>query len=376
VNWGNPKNKNKGDDEMKRNNRLMVFICLILVTALSLVACTGPANNPTEPGKSVAETSGESAVTAVESAPEYNFVLVQAGIHPFYDPFPQAIDDATADLGIPKPQLQAVAFLSQEEQFTLIESLIAQGINGLAFQPADPVAGNEIITQMMNQGINVVGFAGPPSEPTDMLFCLATDTETAAYEGAKHLIEAIGGSGNIVHITGQAQDGNTQKRIEGVQRAVDENPGMTLIQTITDVDATEAAQNAIDSLLSASEDQIDGIISTVYIPSVTLATVFTQRQESRIKVVACDADDAVIQAIKDGYITGTMNQNPYAQAYLCIKALKMFEDGWTYKEDSPFFLDSGFVYLNQDNVGQKDELARKSMESLASSFEDYFNPPA
>jgi len=347
-----------------------------------LTACSGePATQSAAPEKAeqqaVPKEPSQPAPASEKAQPEYNFAVVQAGIHPYYTPFPQAIKDAAADLGIPEPSLHAAAFFNQEEQSTLIESIIAQGINGIAMQPADPVAGNELITQMMNKGIKVVGFAGPPVEPTDMIFCLATDTGTAAYEGAKNLINAIGGSGNIVHITGQAQDSNTQKRIDGVQKAVDETNGsVKLIQTITDVDQTEAAQNAIDSLLSASEDQIDGIISTVYIPSVTLATVFTQRQETRIKVVACDADEAVIKAIKDGYITGTMNQNPYAQAYLCVKALKMFEDGWTYKEDSPFFLDSGFVYLNQENVDQKDELARKFMESLSSTFESYFNPPA
>ena len=368
---------------MKRTKRTAVIVCWILVVALCFVACaqeteSDTAANTTEAeSESVVTSESSSEAASSEDAAEYNFAVVQAGIHPYYTPFPQAVADATADLGIPEPNLQAVSFFNQEEQTTLIESLVAQGINGIAMQPADPVAGNELITQMMEQGINVVGFAGTPAEPTDMIFCLATDTKTAAYEGAKHLIEAIGGSGSIVHLTGQAADTNTQKRIEGVQEAVDETNGaVTLLQTITDVDATEAAQNAIDSLLSASEDEIDGIISTVYIPSVTLSTVFTQRQEARIKTVVCDADDAVIQAIKDGYITGTMNQNPYAQCYLCIKALKMLEDGWTYKDDSPFFLDSGFVYLNQGNVEQKDELARQFMESLSGTFEDYFNPPA
>lgn len=374
----------------KKMQRMLVMIlalAMVLVTVLSACAPATkdetPANNDattTTPANDTAANDTASDNTAADAETsgdvEYNFALVQAGIHPFYNPFPGALADFARDYNTTEPRLEAVAFLNMEEQSALIESLVASGINGLAFQPADPVAGNEVITDLMNEGINVVGFAGTPEEPTDMIFCLATDVYTAAYEGAKQLCEEMGGKGAIVHLTGNPSETNTQKRIDGVAAAIAEYPDVTLFQTIADIDATEPAQNAIDSLLSASGDQIDGIISTVYVPSVVLSTVFTQRQETRIKSVLCDADDAVVQAIKDGWVTGTMNQNAYAQAYLCSLGLKMLADGYTYKADSPFFIDSGFVYLNKDNVDTKDEEALKFTENFKPQFIALFDEPA
>jgi len=305
----------------------------------------------------------------------YNFVVIQGGVHPYYGPFPLAINDASKDLGIPEPPIYAPQLFDQNEQNTIIDSILARGVDGIAMQAADPVGGNEKIAEIVEMGIPVVGFAGPPSEPTMMTFCLATDVYLAAYEGAKTLIEEMGGKGNVVHLTGMLAEPNTSRRMEGVQKAVDEYPDVELIQTIADLDVAEAAQNAINNLMAARRQEIDGIVITAYIPSVALAATFTQLEETRIKSVACDADEAVLKAIEDGFLTGTMNQNPYGQAYLCITALKMFADGYTYKADSPFFVNSGFYYINQGNIAQTDDLARKATEDLKAGFEDFFNAP-
>ena len=375
---------------MARNlqKKLATVLSLMLVLVMVLSACAPAAKNDTPANDTPAQdtqtsttetpetTDTPAADTSADDAAKYNFAIVQGGIHPYYTPFPQALADVAADLGIPEPRREAVAFFNQEEQSALIESLIASGITGIAMQPADAVAGNEIISDMMDQGINVVGFAGPPEEPSDMIFCLATDTYTAAYEGAKQLCEEIGGKGAIVHLTSASIEPNTQKRIDGVAAALEEYPDVTLYQTIADIEDTESAQNAIESLMTSSADEIDGIMATSYVPSVVVSAIFTQRQETRIKAVLCDADDAVVQAIKDGWVTGTMNQNPYAQAYLCTLALKMMADGYTYKADSPFFIDSGFVYLNKDNIETKDEVARNFLETFKPQFIALFDEPA
>lgn len=352
--------------------RLSVILCILLGMMLLFCAC-GKEETPaaTDSQTPTEDNTEQETPTEVSDA---KFAFVEAGVHAFYAPFEGAVTDAAGELGIDVPTVQAPSQFVQEDQNKIIDAMVAQGITGLAMQPSDAVAANEKISEVVKMGIPVVGFGGAPATPTDMTFCLATDVGLSAYEGTLNLIESMGGSGNIVHLTGGLEDVNTVARMEKVQQACDEK-GCTLIQTITDVDDTEAAQNALNNLLAAQGDEVDGIIATGYNCSVAIATTFRQKNETRIKAIGCDTDEVVLQAIRDGFMTGTMSQNPYGQAYLCTYGLNLFNQGYTWKDPEIFFINSGFYLINASNVDNTDALAAAATEELKVSFEDYFVAP-
>ena len=70
----------------------------------------------------------------------------------------------------------------------------------------------------------------------------------------------MGGKGNLVHLTGNKVDSNTQRRMAGVQQAVDETNGeVKLLDTVTDIDTDlQTAQKAVADLLAAKGTQING----------------------------------------------------------------------------------------------------------------------
>ncbi len=106
----------------------------------------------------------------------------------------------------------------------------------------------------------------PGRDKDEAAFCLSTDVESAAYKATKAAIEAMGGQGNLVHLTGNKVDSNTQRRIAGVQKAVDETGGkVKLVQTITDIDVDlQSAQKAVADLLAARGKDLQGIVTTAY----------------------------------------------------------------------------------------------------------------
>ena len=83
----------------------------------------------------------------------------------------------------------------------------------------------------------------------------------------------MGGTGNLVHLTGNKVDSNTQRRMAGVQQAVDETNGQVkLLDTITDIDTDlQTAQKAVADLLAAKGTQINAIVNTAYNPAVASA---------------------------------------------------------------------------------------------------------
>jgi ribose transport system substrate-binding protein len=357
--------------------RVFVFV---IATILMLSACS-----PATPTMQLTVVAPAEATEVVQpaatqppaSAKTYNFLLMGALVHPYYGPMPQGIADAAAKYGIsPVPEFTMPQKFDMTEQNSIIDSYVAKGINGLAFQPDDPVAANQKITDLNKLGINVFSIAGCPVQPSPSLACLTTDTEELAYQGAKHLIEAIGGKGNIVHFTGQPEDTNTQNSLDGVNRAVKEFPDVKVLQHVTGMDSGPAdAQNGVSSVLAASRADIDGIISTSGIATDVIANEFTKDKETRIKYIGLNNFPVILQAIKDGFATGTMSQNPYGQAYLATYSLKLLVDGCQWKPVSgdDWYINTGLLYITKDNVDtQAEELAQVTANLEKTWKEDHF----
>ncbi|HET8522654.1 MAG TPA: sugar ABC transporter substrate-binding protein, partial [Thermomicrobiales bacterium] len=225
------------------------------------------------------------------------------------------------------------------------------------------------IEELMSQGIPTVDVGGCTSQPSQAQFCIATDVGNSAYLGTKELIKAMGGKGNIVHFTGLLVDPNTQIRMKAVERAVAETNGQVkLIQHLADIDSQEAADNKINALLAAQKDQIDGIISTAYIPSVVGATALRNLGDKRIKMVGIDDDKIVLDAIKDGFLVGTMAQNPYGQAYVAAFALDKLRHGCQMNPDSPFLIDSGTFLIGPDKISTYADDLKTLTKDIQSTF--------
>ncbi len=111
------------------------------------------------------------------------------------------------------------------------------------------------------------------------------------------------------HFTGFLVDPNTQLRIDAVEKAAKEE-GAEVVQVIADIDAPEPAEEKINAYLAAHAGEIDGIITTAWVPAVVSANALRKIGDKRIKMVGIDHDEVVLKAIKDGYVTGTCSRTP------------------------------------------------------------------
>jgi ribose transport system substrate-binding protein len=255
------------------------------------------------------------------------------------------------------------------EQNQLINSMAAQGFNAFGIFPGDANATNAIMSELVAAGFPVLATAGCVTEPTDSSFCLGTDVAESAYLGTKALIEAMGGEGNIIHGTGKLVDPNSVLRIEAVDRAVAETDGkVTVLEHLADIDDQEGADEKINAILAARGSEIDGIVTTAYIPSTVSATALRNLGDGRIRMVGIDDDPIVLDAIRDGIIDGTMAQNPYGQAFVGSKVLAMLKHGCTPAEDAPYFVSSGTLLISADNVETYGEDLKILTAGIAEDF--------
>lgn len=340
---------------MKKQLKKTVGAAAAVVTVMAaLVGCTpeGEASNSTG---------------GVESMADVNVALVPGGAHPFFQPWKTGSEKAIEDFEIGKTTFNETGEWDQTKQNSAIDALAAQGYNAFGVFGVSATDVNTTYTSLKNENYAVGALGACPAGETNSAdFCLSTDVATAAYTAAQAAIEAMGGSGNLVHLTGNATDTNTQRRVEGIKKAVDETAGaVKLLTTVTDIDKDlQTAQKAVSDLLATQGSEIQGIVTTAYNPAVA-ATQGVIDSGLPIKLIAVDDDPSVIKAIADGDITGTVVQNPYGQGYVGTWALAALATNQCTVKDPGFYLDSGSFLITEENAATyEDERLAKTDEIL------------
>jgi ribose transport system substrate-binding protein len=294
-----------------------------------------------------------------QAADATKVALVPGGPHPYFAAWEKAGQDAMKDFKLGAADYRVPQKWELSQQNSLLESLLSQGYNAFLVFPGDPVGSNSTVAELSENGAPVIATAGCLKEPSSALFCFGTDTGNSAYLGTKQLIKAMGGKGRIAHFTGFLVDPNTQLRIDAVEKAAKETNGaVSVVQVIADIDAPEPAEEKINAYLAAHAGDVDGIVTTAWIPAVVASNALRKIGDKRIRMVGIDHDEVVLKAIKDGYVDGTMLQNPYGQGYIGAYALDRIRNGCKVKADAPFktialtnrFIDSGTVYADKSAV--------------------------
>jgi ribose transport system substrate-binding protein len=313
--------------------------------------------------------------------PGTKVALVPGGPHPYFSAWEQAGADAVKDFKLGAGDYRVPQKWELAEQSKLLESLLTQGYNSFLIFPGDAVGTSAVVQEIVDNGGQALALAGCLKDPTPALFCMGTDTGNSAYLGTKELIKAMGGKGKIAHFTGFLVDPNTQLRIDAVKKAADETNGaVTVVQVIADIDAPQPAEEKINAYLAANAAGVDGIITTAWVPAVTAANSLRKIGDKRIKMVGIDHDEVVLKAVKDGFVSGTMLQNPYGQGYIGSYVLDKLRNGCTLKEDAPWksnaltkkFVDSGTVYVDATQVDTYVDAMRGISKTLMASIDKDF----
>jgi ribose transport system substrate-binding protein len=334
-----------------KRTRTLLVLAVILAFALVVAACGKSESSTTTaaPGTTAGATASDTKVAAVAGGP-----------HPFFDPWGPGITDAVAAFKLVGGTYQFPPQWELTAQNNMVETLVAQGYNAFVIFPGDANGTNALLEELKGQGIPSIAGGGCTSEPSPAAFCIATDVGNSAYIGTKALIAAMGAQCTtadpcqIVHIASRLVDPNTQARIAAVDRAVAETGGtVQVLQHLTDSDDQEAATEKVGAILASSGAEIDGMISVAYVGSSVAATLLRNLGDKRIKMIGIDDDPEVLSAIEDGFLVGTMSQNPYGQAYLGAWVLDKIRRGCTVKAGAPFLIDSGTFLITKDgaNVG-------------------------
>jgi ribose transport system substrate-binding protein len=190
-------------------------------------------------------------------------------------------------------------------QLSDIRTLIAQGVNAIIINPAGPDALNPAIAEAIAAGITVVSVDASVTAPG--AYNLSNDQEQYAYLGASWLFKEMGGKGAVVYMRGIAGHPADTDRDVGFQRALKENPGITIASTAVTKWDPATATTQINDIMSAGT-KFDGIWTSGVDSNIVDA--LKAANHPYVPIVGADNAGFVTQLLNEKDLKGAAVTNP------------------------------------------------------------------
>ncbi|WAH98578.1 substrate-binding domain-containing protein [Arthrobacter sp. MMS18-M83] len=281
-------------------------VALAVVPLLALAACSSGGGKP-------ADTANAAAAGQAVSTPRMKVALIthaEAG-DTFWDIVRKGAEEAAAKDNV------EVLYTNDSDagrQAQLVQQAIDQKVDGIAVTIANPGAMKDVLKKATDAGIPLVSFnAGGDVSAQMGAFTHFGSNETLAGEAVGSKLASQGYKHPICVIMAQGQV-QLEQRCAGVKAKVP----ATEILYVDGKDMT-AVQSTATAKLQASKDA-DVIIGLGAPYTVTILKAVADANSS-IKVASFDLNPALAQAINDGKVLFTVDQQPYLQGYLAVDGL-------------------------------------------------------
>ena len=268
----------------------------VLALCLSLTACT---------------TSPKKIIAMVPKATSHLFwVSVQAGAM-----------TAGRDLGVEVVWNGPTTETDYSRQIEIVDSMIARRVDGLAIAAQDRTALDTSLDRAAKAGIPVTIFDSGVDSTNYMTF-VATNNYEAGQMAARKLAELLGGKGSIAMVLHVPGSFSTMERERGFDETMaKEFPGIHTLQKQYGMSDRSKARAAAENILTAHPD-LDGIFASTEPSSVGTALALKSRGlAGKIKFVAFDAAEGMVEDLRGGTIDALVAQDPFRIGYEAVRTL-------------------------------------------------------
>ncbi|GAA0485047.1 hypothetical protein GCM10008986_07870 [Salinibacillus aidingensis] len=209
---------------------------------------------------------------------------------------------------------------SEEEQFRTLDKAIDAKVDGILTQGMEGERFVELVHLAREKGIPVVTVDAdnPKSERNAYV---GTDNFRAGYLAGEAFVNETTGKQNVAIIIGRSESPNQQKRIEGFQKAIDNEERVQVI-TIeeSNISIVGAAQATYQALKKHSE--INGFFGTNVLAGIGISQAITQtNRKQNPYIVTFDTLPKTLDLMRDGIIDATIVQHPYRMGKTGINLL-------------------------------------------------------
>ena len=258
-------------------------------------------------------------------AEEYTIgVLLSDTSNTFFVTMQQAIEAKAAELGAKTIVLNGAN--DSAKDVTNMENLLSAGVDIVLYNPVDSDAAATVAQMAIDKGVQIISLDRGVNG-AEVISHIASDNVYGGRIATEKLIELLGGKGIIAEIQGMAGASAANDRHQGFVEAVTAaGPDIEVADSqIGDWDTTKA-MGILENMLTARPD-IQAVFCANDNMAIGAVQAAQQAGRSDIFIIGFDAEQVALDAIEEGTMYGTIQQQPALMGELGVETALKFLTG-------------------------------------------------
>lgn len=329
----------------------LLAIVLTVVMLLALAACSQPAPKTEAPKES--QTSQAAAAPDNKKDQLYIEVSALGNIDYFYD-HKMGMQKAGEELGVTTEYVGPAEY-DMNAMVAAFEQAIAKKPNGIVVVGFEPSL-DSIVNKAVDAGIPVVTVDADLPTSKRLAF-VGTGNANAGRIGGEKLAELVGKKGKVAIMTKPGQS-NLEERVAGYKEALAKYPDIEVVQ-IADTQSDPVVAAQVASTLLQKYPDLAGIACVEAAGGSGASTAVKEAGlAGKVKIIAMDRGNEVLQAIEEGVISASIAQQTALMPYYATQILYNLNNS---KVDIttdnkaagvlgiPSTVDTGVIVVDKDN---------------------------
>ena len=239
--------------------------------------------------------------------------------------------------------------IDSSRQIAIVESMVNRKLAGIVLAPVDRQALVNVVERAARAEIPVAIFDSEIDTKRRITY-VATNNREGGRMAARHLGELLQGKGKVAIVGFMPGSASTMEREEGFEQEMRAKfPGIRVVQKVFGMADRAKALAATENILAAHPD-LEGLFADNESSSVGAVRALTSRGNWRVRTVAFDANEQLIDNLRDKMIDALIVQDPFKMGYESTKAIGMKLRG----ETPPAHVDSGVTLVTRADLEKPD----------------------
>ena len=312
-----------------RSRCFRAVTCTVFLSVVShiLAGCGG--SGETAPAALEQRGSGKAAGSSEKAGGSWQVAVIPKGLtHQFWVSVHRGAEAAGRAAGAQILWQGPAKETDIDKQITIIQDMLTRRVDVMVLAACDADALVGMVEQVAAAGIPVVMI------------------DSGARLAAKTLADLLGGQGDVGVIPFVAGAATSEAREKGFREGLQEYPGMRLVSVQYSQSDAAIGMNVTADMLAANPG-LKGIFAANEAGAIGAAQALRAAgRAGDVKLVAFDASEEEINALKEGVIQALIVQNPYRMGYEGVKAALAALRG----ETVPKVIDTGVTVVTSANL--------------------------
>lgn len=295
-------------------------------------------------------SSGNGSEGNFPTHPKWNFVFVNhVTTNAFFTPTQYGIQDACALLGCTY-QWTGSASSNVAEMVQAMDAAISAKADGIAVAIVDPTAFDEPTQRALSAGIPVVSYNADSLHPAQngRLAYIGQDLFQSGIEVGNRFITLVP-EGDVVGFIATPGSLNIQPRIDGIKQAIQQSGKPINFVEVATGATQDVELPAIDAYWTGHQT-LKGMVAVDGGSTASVGQVMAKYNlaSKGIHGAGYDLEPLTLQAVSQGNLDYTVDQQPYLQGFLPVVQLFLYKLSGGLS--APVETDTGLLFVTKDNV--------------------------